>query len=97
MNAQVGAPASDEKAAALGAQLASAVRRTNTPLGLGGVSTYINKLGRQLVAQAHDIRANWSFAVIKNPDSQLMSLLLFQVAISSFPANLSLQLTQRLS
>jgi predicted Zn-dependent protease len=55
-----------EKEGALGAQMASQVRRQTTPLGLLSVDRYVQTLGQQLAAQMPNAPETWTFSVIKD-------------------------------
>ena len=55
--------AQDEKAAAIGAQLAKQVTQSSHALGVGDVSAYVNGLGQRLAA--HKAPLVWKFDVIK--------------------------------
>jgi predicted Zn-dependent protease len=55
-----------KKEAALGAQLASQVRRQTTPLGLPSVDRYVQIVGQQLAAQMPNAPETWTFSVIKD-------------------------------
>ena len=59
------------KQSALGAALAAQVRRSNRPLSLADVSSYITNLGFRLAAQMPDGPTNWTFTVIRDSERRL--------------------------